>query len=213
MTEILKDINPTIQLLMILAFLALLPFIFACMTSFLRYVIVFAILRTSIGTAQVPPVLVIIGFSLVLTLYTMMPVFSQMHEAAQEPLKKDNAYVEVITESSKPLKEFMLKQIRHEDILFFLEMTKKEAPENVSDLSMTEVIPAFILSEIRTGLTIGFLLFIPFCIIDLLVTNLLLSLGVFMLTPTVISLPFKLLIFIGVDGWTLLVTGIMKSFN
>lgn len=213
MEALLHGVNPTIQLLIIMAMFSLLPFAFACMTSFLRYVIVFSILKTSLGTTQVPPSMVVIGFSLLLTIYTMMPVFNQMHQAAYPTYQRTSSLTMAVQKGVVPLKTHMLKHTHQSDIAFFLELGKKELPESPDELSMTTVIPAYILSEMKTAFTIGFVIFMPFVIIDILVANLLLALGIFMLSPTVIAIPFKVLIFVGVDGWSLIVNGLVNSFN
>jgi len=213
MDVLLKDINPVLQLLIVMTLFSLMPFVFTCMTSFLRYVIVFSILKTALGTQQVPPGMVIIGLAMVLTFYTMSPVFSQMYEAGHKPYVKTGSIAAAVQEGSKPLKTFMLKQTRENDVAFFVELAGKAPPRTPDDLSIFEVAPAYILSELKTSFEIGFIIFIPFIVIDLVVANILLALGMMMLSPTIISLPFKLLIFIAVDGWSLIVNGLVKSFN
>ena len=209
----LDTLNPSIQLLIVMASFSLLPFIFVCMTSFLRFVIVFSILKTAMGTQQVPPGVVIIGLALVLTFYTMSGVFQKMYEVGSVPYQKTGSMVAAIQEGSKPLKEFMLRQTRQSDVAYFIEMAGKEAPRTPDDLGIFQVAPAFIISELKSSFEIGFIIFIPFIVLDLVVANILLALGMFMLSPTIISLPFKLLIFIAVDGWSLIVNGLVKSFN
>lgn len=213
MDELLKNLDPAIQLLIVMGSFSLLPFVFVCMTSFLRYVIVFSILKTALGTQQVPPGMVIIGLSIILTLYTMSPVFSQMYEAGHKPYKQSGSMVLAIKEGSKPLKDFMMKQTQQDDVAFFIELAGKQPPNTPDDISIIEVAPAYILSELKSAFEIGFVIFIPFIVIDIVVANILLALGMFMLSPTIISLPFKLLIFIGVDGWSLIVNGLVQSFN
>ncbi|OGI21696.1 MAG: flagellar biosynthetic protein FliP [Candidatus Melainabacteria bacterium RIFOXYA12_FULL_32_12] len=213
MDELLKNLDPVIQLLIVMSAFSLLPFVFVCMTSFLRYVIVFSILKTAMGTQQVPPGMVIIGLSIILTLYTMAPVFSQMYEAGSVPYQKSGSLALAIKEGSKPLKNFMMKQTQQRDVVFFIELAKKAPPKTPDDISILEVAPAYILSELKTSFEIGFVIFIPFIVLDIVVANILLALGMFMLSPTIISLPFKLLIFIAVDGWGLVVNGLVQSFN
>ena len=212
MDNLLKDINPVIQLLITMAAFSLLPFIFVSMTPFLRFTIVFSMLKTAMGTQSVPPAIVLIGLSMILTFYTMSPVFDQMVKAGQVGYQKGNL-IECVAEGSKPLKEFMLKQTRENDLAFFVEKTRGQAPNTPEELTMWEVAPAFIISELKTAFEIGFIIFIPFIVLDLVVANILLALGMFMLSPTIISLPFKLLIFIAVDGWSLIVNGMVGSFN
>lgn len=208
-----QNLNPVIQMLIIMTSFSLLPFAFACMTSFLRFVIVFSILKTAIGTQQVPPGIVIIGLATIMTLYTMSPIFQNMYEAGYVPYQKTNDIVVALQKGSEPLKEFMMKQTRKNDLAFFIELRHKTPPKDPSEVSIFEVAPAYIMSELKTAFEIGFLIFIPFIVLDLVVANILLALGMFMLSPTIISMPFKLLIFIAVDGWGLIVSGLIKSFN
>ena len=213
MDNILKDINPVIQLLIVMATFSLLPFIFVSMTPFLRFTIVFSMLKTAMGTNSVPPAITLIGLSLILTLYTMAPVFDNMYKEYQIPYQKTQNVVESLNAASKPLKEYMLKQTRQSDLAFFVEKTRGGAPNSPDDLTLWEVAPAYIVSELKTAFEIGFIVFVPFIVLDLVVANILLALGMFMLSPTIISLPFKLLIFIAVDGWALIVQGLVQSYN
>lgn len=213
MDTILKDLSPVLQLLMVMAMFSFLPFIFVCMTSFLRYAIVFGFLKQALGAQQIPPAIVLVGLSIILTFYTMGPVFQQMYEVGSKPYQENGSIVMAISEGSKPLKEFMLKQTRENDLAFFVQLTRKEAPQSVEDITIWEVAPAYILSELKTAFEISFIIFVPFIVLDLVVANVLLALGMFMLSPTIISLPFKLLIFIAVDGWGLIVNGLVGSFN
>lgn len=213
MDTILKDLSPILQLLMVMAIFSLLPFMFVCMTSFLRYAIVFGFLKQALGAQQIPPAIVLVGLSIILTFYTMGPVFQQMYEVGSKPYQENGSIVMAISEGSKPLKEFMLKQTRENDLAFFVQLNRKEAPQSVEDITIWEVAPAYILSELKTAFEISFIIFVPFIVLDLVVANVLLALGMFMLSPTIISLPFKLLIFIAVDGWGLIVNGLVGSFN
>lgn len=213
MDNVLKDINPIIQLLIVMTVFSLLPFVFCCMTSFLRFVIVFSMLKTAMGTQQVPPSTVIIGLSIILTFFTMGPTFQKMYEMGNVPYQQNQNIVQAIDEGSKPLKEFMMKQTRESDLAFFVELSKKRPPSSPEELTIWEVAPAYIISELKTAFEIGFIIFVPFIVLDLVVANILLALGMFMLSPTIISLPFKLLIFIAVDGWALIVQGLVTSYN
>lgn len=213
MDSVLKDLNPVYQLLIVMALFSILPFVFCCMTSFLRYTIVFSILKQALGTQQVPPSMVLVGLSLILTFYTMGPVFSQMWEMGSVPYQKNGDMVMAIQEGSKPLREFMLKQTREQDLEFFVKLSKGRPPSSPEEITIWEAAPAYIISELKTAFEIGFLIFVPFIVLDLVVANILLALGMFMLSPTIISLPFKLLIFIAVDGWSLIVQGLVTSFN
>lgn len=213
MDVLLKDMNPVLQLLLTMAMFTLLPFVFMCMTSFLRFVIVFSMLKTAMGTNSVPPAMVLIGLCIIMTFYTMSPVFQKMYEAGSIPYQENGNIVMAVQAGSEPLKEFMLKQTRQEDIAFFIEKTRTVRPETPEDLTLWEVAPAYILSELRTAFEIGFIIYVPFTVLDLVVANILLALGMFMLSPTIVSLPFKLLIFVAVDGWSLIVKGLVESFN
>lgn len=209
----LQNLNPVLQLLVVMTIFSLLPFMFCCMTSFLRFVIVFAMLKTAMGTQQVPPALVIVGLSIILTFYTMGGTFQKMYDMGSVPYNKNHNIVEAIQEGSKPLKEFMLKQTRESDLTFFVELAHKTKPASPDEISIWEVAPAYIISELKTSFEISFIIFVPFIILDLVVANILLALGMFMLSPTIISMPFKLLIFIAVDGWALIVQGLVSSYN
>lgn len=209
----LQNLNPVLQMLVVMTMFSLLPFIFCCMTSFLRFVVVFSMLKTAMGTQQVPPAIVIIGLSIILTFYTMGSTFQKMYDMGSVPYQKNGDMVAAISEGSKPLKEFMLKQTRESDLTFFIELSHKTRPQSPDDISIWEVAPAYIISELKTAFEISFIIFVPFIILDLVVANILLALGMFMLSPTIISMPFKLLIFIAVDGWALIVQGLVSSYN
>ncbi len=211
--DAIKDLNPIIQMLIVMTVFSLLPFVFCCMTSFLRFVIVFSMLKTAMGTQQVPPSIVIIGLSMILTFFTMGPTFQRMYDMGSVPYKQNQNIVEAISEGSKPLKEFMMKQTRESDLAFFVELSQKTPPKSPEEITVWQVAPAFIISELKTAFEIGFIIFVPFIVLDLVVANILLALGMFMLSPTIISLPFKLLIFIAVDGWALIVQGLVTSYN
>lgn len=213
MDSMLKDLNPVIQMLIVMTVFSLLPFVFSCMTSFLRFTIVFSMLKTAMGTQQVPPGIVIVGLSMILTFYTMGPVFQKMYDMGNVPYAKNGDIVMAISEGSKPLKEFMMKQTRESDLEFFVSLSSKNPPKSPEEITIWQVAPAFIISELKTSFEIGFIIFVPFIVLDLVVANVLLALGMFMLSPTIISLPFKLLIFIAVDGWNLIVQGLVSSYN
>lgn len=213
MDTVLKDINPVLQMLIVMTVFSLIPFVFCCMTSFLRFVIVFSMLKTAMGTQQVPPSIVIIGLAMILTFYTMGTTFTKMYELGSVPYQKNQNMIEAINEGSKPLKEFMMKQTRESDLAFFVELSQKTPPKSPEEITIWQVAPAFIISELKTAFEIGFVIFVPFIVLDLVVANILLALGMFMLSPTIISLPFKLLIFIAVDGWALIVQGLVTSYN
>lgn len=209
----LQNLNPVIQMLVVMTLFSLLPFVFCSMTSFLRFVIVFSMLKTAMGTQQVPPAIVIIGLSIILTFYTMGGTFQKMYDMGSVPYQKNHDMIAAINEGSKPLKEFMLKQTRESDLTFFVELAHQAKPKSPDELSIWEIAPAYIISELKTSFEISFIIFVPFIILDLVVANILLALGMFMLSPTIISMPFKLLIFIAVDGWALIVQGLVSSYN
>jgi len=211
--ELLKNLNPAMQLMILMVVVTVLPFVFMCMTSFLRFVIVFSILKTALGTQQVPPGMVIIGLAMILTFYSMSPVFAEMYQKGSIPYEKSGSIALALTEGAKPLKHFMMRQTRQSDIAFFIESLRGKPPATPDDIGLWEIAPAYIMSELKTSFEIGFIIFIPFIVIDLIVANVLLALGMMMLSPTIISLPFKLLIFIAVDGWGMIVHGLVQSFN
>ena len=211
--DVFANFNPVLQMLVVMSLFSMLPFMFCCMTSFLRFTIVFSMLKTALGTQQVPPSIVIIGLSMILTFYTMGGVFQKMYDMGSVPFMKNQDLVQTINQGSKPLKEFMMKQTRESDLAFFIELANKEQPKSPEEITIWQVAPAYILSELKTAFDHGFVVFVPFIVLDLIVANILLALGMFMLSPTIISLPFKLLIFIAVDGWALIVQGLVQSYN
>lgn len=213
MNSLIQNMDPVLQLLIVMACFSFLPFIFTCMTSFMRYAIVFSFLKQAMGTQSIPPTIVLIGLSIIMTFYSMGGVFQSMWDAGYEPYQKNGSFVQAVVEGSKPLKEFMLKNTREQDMAYFLERSRGKAPASPEEITIWEVAPAFILSELKTAFEIGFIIYIPFIVLDMVVANVLLALGMFMLSPTIISLPFKLLIFIAVDGWSLVVHGLAQSYN
>ena len=185
MDSVIKDMNPVLQMLTVMSLFSLLPFVFCCMTCFLRFTIVFSLLKTAMGV-QVPPAIVTIGLCMILTFYTMGGVFQQMYERGSVPYQKTGNLIATIDEGSKPLKEFMMKQTRENDLAFFVELKHKTPPKSPEDITIWEVAPAYILSELKTAFEIGFVVFVPFIVLDLVVANILLALGMFMLSPTII---------------------------
>lgn len=216
------DINKssnTIDLIILITILSVAPSILVMMTCFTRIVISFSLLRNAMGVQQTPPNQVMIGLALFLTLFIMSPVISEMNEVAYVPYKNgEYTSVEAVKAASVPLKEWMLKNTSNESMDFFLELSNSDVSteneeEFMEQVSFTTVVPAFILSEIKIGFEIGFLLYIPFLIIDIIVSTVLMSMGMMMLPPTTISIPFKILLFILADGWTLLVGSLASGFN
>lgn len=218
----LLDVNNstnTIDLIILITILSLAPSILVMMTCFTRIIISFSLLRNAMGVQQTPPNQVMIGLALFLTLFIMSPVISEMNETAYVPYKNgEYTSVEAVKAASVPLKKWMLKNTSNESMNFFLELSGTEIEaqteeEFVNEVSFITVVPAFILSEIKIGFEIGFLLYIPFLIIDIVVSTVLMSMGMMMLPPTTISIPFKILLFVLVDGWTLLVGSLANGFN
>lgn len=204
----------TLEILTLLTLIALLPSILIMMTSFTRIVIVLSLLRNAMGLQQTPPNTVIIGIALFLSLFIMQPVITDISENAYEPYRADMISQEqAIENASVPLKEFMLKQTKVDSLNIFLNFAELSRPENLMDIPMHVVIPAFITSELSRAFLMGFLLFIPFLVIDIIVASVLMSMGMVMLPPSMISMPFKLLLFVVVNGWELLFTTFVSSFN
>lgn len=211
-----NDSNSTLDLVLLITILSLAPSILIMLTCFTRIIISFSLLRNAMGVQQTPPNQVLIGLALFLTLFIMTPVINQINEVAYTPYKNGEINtLEAVRLAEVPLKEFMLKQTSNDSMQFFLDLADEEMPEEnlAENLSMTVVAPAFIVSEIKTGFEIGFLLFIPFLIIDIVVSSTLMSMGMIMLPPAMISMPFKILLFILVDGWHLLVDALVRGFN
>lgn len=207
-------LSSTIQIVMFLTVLTLLPAVLLMMTSFTRFIIVFSLLRQALGLQQTPPNQVIIGLSLFMTLFVMSPVFNQSYTTALEPyLQNKLSQNEAFSNGIKPFREFMLKQTKEKELALFVELSKMEKPKGQNDIPVTVIIPAFITSELKTAFQIGVLLFIPFLVIDMVVASILMSMGMLMLPPVMISLPFKLMLLVLVDGWSLLVGSMVGSFK
>ncbi len=203
-----------IQLLFILTVLSLTPAILLMLTSFTRIVIVLSLLRQAMGTQQMPSNQIIIGLSLFLTFFIMSPVWQSVHNEALRPYYDEEISGEQAIERAViPVKAFMLKQTREKDIALFLQISKGKRPDKPADLALSVLVPAFVISELKTAFQIGFLLFLPFFIIDMVVASVLLSMGMMMLPPIMMSLPFKLLLFVLVDGWYLIIGSLVQSFH
>ncbi|MBN1554651.1 MAG: flagellar type III secretion system pore protein FliP [Phycisphaerae bacterium] len=203
-----------VRLAVVFAFLALLPSLLVMMTSFTRIVIVLSFIRRALSTQNIPPTVAIIGLALFLTLFTMAPVFSVINTNAIQPYMNDQLSLPEATEQGNlALKDFMLRQTRTTDLELFLDMSGIQAPETQADVPMHVAIPAFAISEFRTSFEIGCLLFVPFLLIDLVVGGILLSAGMMMLPPALVSLPFKIILFVMVDGWRLLAQTLVLSFR
>lgn len=201
-----------VQLVMLLTVLSLAPSILVMMTSFIRIVIVLSLLRTAIGVQQSPPNPVIISLALFLTAFVMAPTFSQAYNEGVAPfMSEEMTLEEAFPKATGPLKEFMIAQTREKDLALFIDMAKAQ-PETALDTPLHIVTPAFVISELRRAFEIGFLIFIPFLIIDMVISSILMAMGMLMLPPIVISLPFKLIFFVLVDGWRLLAGSLVESF-
>ncbi len=206
--------NPAMTVFLIISFLSLLPAVLVMFTSFTRIVVVLSFLRQAIGGQQIPPNPVIIGLSIFLTLFVMGPTVEVITRDSINPfIEKQISMGEAFKRAESPVKTFMLRQTRQKDIALFLKLAKEPLPSQPLELPLRVVVPAFAISELKTAFEIGFLLFIPFLIIDMVVSSILLSMGMMMLPPVMISLPFKLLLFVLVDGWNLVVGSIVRSFQ
>jgi flagellar biosynthetic protein FliP len=203
-----------IQLIALLTVLTLAPSILIMMTSFTRIVVVLSLLRTAMGTATAPPNAVIVSLALFLTAFVMGPAFQNAYDVGIRPLMNNEISVEQAFErSSEPFKAFMLKNVREKDLKLFSDLSREPAPASPEALSLRILVPAFMISELKRAFEIGFLLFLPFLIIDLVVASVLMSMGMMMLPPVVVSLPFKLIFFVLVDGWTLVAGSLVQSYG
>jgi flagellar biosynthetic protein FliP len=209
-----KDWSTPVKMVIVFAGLAILPSLLVMMTSFTRIVIVLAFVRRALTTQTIPPTIAIVGLALFLTFYTMAPTYARVNAEAIQPYLADEVTLDVATQKAGAcLKEFMLRQSRRNDLALFVQMAKIPPPATAMDIGMHIVVPAFIISEFRTAFEIGCLLFIPFLLIDMVIASVLLSAGMIMLPPVMISLPFKLILFILVDGWGLLAKSLSLGFR
>ena len=207
-------VSAPLQIALLLTLISFLPAILVTMTSFTRIAIVFHFLRQALGTQEMPSNQVLVGLALFLTIFIMAPVGARIDELAVAPVMNGEITVnEGIQRGAPPLREFMLKQTRESDLKLFLELSKAAKPKSKDEVPMTVVIPAYAISELKTGFQMGFFLFVPFLIIDLVVSTTLLSMGMMQLPPAMISLPFKVLLFVMIDGWNLVVGSIVRSFS
>jgi len=206
--------DPVIEVFLLISFLSLLPAVLIMFTSFTRIVVVLSFLKQALGTQQIPPNMVLVGLALFLTMYVMSPTIDAITKDSLNPyLDKRITLKQALERAAPPAKAFMLKQTREKDIALFLNIAKEKAPETPADLPLRIVVPAFAISELKTAFEIGFLLYLPFLIIDMVVSSILMSMGMMMLPPTLVSLPFKVLLFVLVDGWNLVVGSIVRSFQ
>ncbi|TKJ42240.1 flagellar biosynthetic protein FliP [candidate division LCP-89 bacterium B3_LCP] len=208
-----EDLAVTLQILLMLTVLTLAPSILVMMTSFTRIVIVIHFLRQAMATQSVPPNQIVVGLALFLTFYIMSPTFNRIYEESWQPLQAQEITTQdALTKAGDQLKLFMLAQTREKDLALFVRIADLDKPQSAQELPLSVVIPGFIISELRIGFQIGFLLYLPFLIIDMVIASVLMSMGMLMLPPVMISLPFKLLLFVLVDGWYLMIQSVVESF-
>ncbi len=209
-----QEVSTAVQVLIALTVLSVAPAILLMMTSFTRIVIVLSLLRQAIGIQQLPPNQVVLGLSLFLTIFVMAPVGEEMHRTAVEPyMNKKIGQTEAFTKALDPLRAFMLRQTRQTDLALMVQLGKIEQPRTPADLPTHVLIPAYALSEIKTAFQMGFVLFLPFLVIDMVVASVLMSMGMMMLPPVMISLPFKLLLFVLADGWNLVIRALVAGYR
>ncbi|WP_367568870.1 flagellar type III secretion system pore protein FliP [Lacrimispora sp.] len=217
-TDALININggrvPTLEVLLIMTIISLLPSILVMMTSFTRIIIVLSFTRNALGVQQSPPNMVLVGIALFLTLFIMDPVIKDVNTNAYQPyIREEITQREALDRAAVPMKRFMLKQTETSTLNLFVDLSNTDSPENVEELPMTVVIPSFMTSELKRAFTAGFMIFLPFLLVDIIVSSTLMSMGMVMLPPAMISLPFKLLLFVTVNGWELLFTNLVNSFH
>ncbi len=203
-----------VNILVLLTLITLLPGLLLSVTGFTRILIVLGFVRNALGTPTMPPNQVLVGISMFLTLFVMAPTLSKVNDVAIKPWRNNQiSQTQAIANAQEPLRAFMFKQVRDSDLALFVKLDGMERPETRADIPIQVLIPAFVLSELKTAFQIGFLIFIPFLIIDMVVSSTLMSMGMMMLPPALISLPFKILLFVLVDGWHLVVEGLVNSFH
>lgn len=208
------DTSQALRIVIGLSLLAVAPALLVCVTSFLRIIIVLSMLRHAIGMPETPPNTALIGLALFLTMFTMAPVMEQVNRDALQPFMAGKVGMEDgFSKGMTPLREFMVRQTREQDLALMVELSKAETPKTINDISNVQLIPAFMLSELRAAFQIGFVVFLPFLLIDLIVSSVLMTLGMMMMPPTTIALPIKILMFILIDGWSLLLKALVGSFH
>ena len=208
-----EKVSTLLQVLLLLTVLSLAPAIIIMMTSFTRFAIVLSLLRTALGTQQMPPTQIIVGLALLLTFFLMTPVFNQINKEALQPyLAEKISQQEALTKALKPIRAFMLKQTRKKDLSLFIDIAKLDKPKSYDEIPTIVLMSSFVISELKTAFQIGFIIYIPFLVIDMVVASVLLSMGMMMLPPFMVSLPFKLMLFVLIDGWNILIGSMIKSF-
>ncbi len=213
-TQAPSDIAMGLQIVFLLTILTLAPSLLIMVTSFTRTVVVMSLIRNAIGVPQLPPNQVLVGLSLFLTFFVMAPTWNRINGEALQPfLNGEMRQTEATEKAIVPIRDFMLKQTRERDLALFVELAKLERPRVADDIPTYVIVPSFVISELKTAFQMGFLIFVPFLIIDIVISSVLMSMGMMMLPPVLISLPFKLLLFVMVDGWHLIVRSLVQSFN
>lgn len=208
-----QDVAFSLQVVFIFTILALAPSIIMVMTSFTRIIIVFSFLRTAMGTSTMPPNQILTGMALLLTFYIMTPVLSEINKNSFAPyVNEEITFKQAVEEARKPMRQFLLSNTREKDLILFIDLSRTERPKTVDEIPDLVLVAAFVMSEVQVAFQIGFLLFLPFLIIDFVISSVLLAMGMMMLPPVMISVPFKILLFVLVDGWSLLITGLVKSY-
>ena len=208
-----STVSTSVKLLLLLTVLSLAPAILILMTSFTRIVVVLSFVRTSLATQQMPPNQVLIGLALFLTFFVMAPTFNNVYDEALQPLfNEDITLDEAYEKASVPMKEFMAEHTRQKDLALFMNYAGVESPDSIQDIPLTTLVPAFAISELKTAFQMGFMIFVPFLVIDMAVASVLMSMGMMMLPPVMISLPFKILLFVLVDGWYLITHSLLSGF-
>lgn len=209
-----QQLVSSLNVLVMLTVLFLAPSMILVMTTFTRFVIVFGFLRQALGTQQVPPTQLLIMLAMILTFFVMEPVGTKAYEAGVKPyIEEKIGYEEAFEKTTLPFKNFMIRNTREKDLALFFRIRKMENPQTVADVPLSVIIPAFVISELKTAFEIGFLLFLPFLVIDMVVASILMSMGMMMLPPVMISLPFKILVFVLIDGWNLLIGNLIASIK
>ena len=208
------EVSTALQILIVLTILSVAPAILLMTTGFTRIVIVLSFVRQAMGTQQAPSNQIIIGLALFLTFFVMAPVFTQINDNALQPYLNNQINQDVaLDEAVKPMRAFMFSQVSEKDLQFLVDISRSPQPDNADDISLLTLIPAFMLSELKRAFQMGFLLFVPFLMIDMIVASILMAMGMMMLPPVIVSLPFKILLFVLVDGWTLVVGSLVQSFG
>ncbi len=209
-----EQLVSSLNVLILLTILFLAPSLVLVMTTFTRFVIVFGFLRQALGTQQIPPTQLLVMLALILTFFVMEPIGQKAYVNGIEPyIQEKISYEEAFSKTAEPFKNFMIKNTREKDLALFLRIRKIENPQSIEDVSLSVIIPAFVISELKTAFEIGFLLFLPFLVIDMVVASILMSMGMMMLPPVMISLPFKILVFVLIDGWNLLIGNLIMSIK